>query len=89
MIEGSLSDHELIYCTLKTTKLKSNKHNELNICTMKNYTAENFIELFNNLLSFSNYQTFSCVNKVCLDFITKLITTIDALCSSKKIIRNR
>ena len=56
---------------------------------MKNYTAENFIELFNNLLSFSNYQTFSCVNKVCLDFITKLITTIDALCSSKKIIRNR
>ena len=51
---------------------------------MKNYTAENFIELLNKI-DFSNYQTFSCVNKAYLDFITKLITAIDTLCSSKKI----
>ena len=87
VIEMSLSDHELIYCTRKTTKLKSNKHNELNIHTMKNYTAENFIELLNKI-DFSNYQTFSCVNKAYLDFITKLITVIDTLCPSKKI-RNK
>ena len=37
VIEMSLSDHELIYSTRKTTKLKCNKHNELNIRTMKNY----------------------------------------------------
>ena len=80
----SLSDHELIYCTRKTTKLKSNKRNEFNIRTMKNYTAENFIELLNKI-NFSNYQTFSCVNKAYLDFITKLITAIDTLCPSKKI----
>ena len=29
-IEFNLSDHELIYCTRKTTKFKSNKHNEHN-----------------------------------------------------------
>ena len=63
VIEMSLSDQELIYCTRKTTKLKSNKHNELNIHTMKNYTVENFIELFNKI-DFSNYQTFSCVKKL-------------------------
>ena len=51
---------------------------------MKNYTAENFIELLNKI-DFSNYQTFSCVNKAYLDFITKLITAIDTLCPSKKI----
>ena len=51
---------------------------------MKNYTAENFIELLNKI-DFSNYQTFSCVNKAYLDFITKLITVIDTLCPSKKI----
>ena len=67
----------------KTTKLKSNKHNELNIRTMKNYTAEDFIELLNKI-DFSNYQTFSCVNKAHLDFITKLITLINTLCLSKK-----
>ena len=49
---------------------------------MKNYTAENFIELLNKIV-FSNYQTFSWVNKADLEFITKLITTIDTLCPSK------
>ena len=58
----SLSDHALIYCTQKTTKLESKKHNKLNIRTMKNYIAENFIELLNKI-DFSSYQTFSCENK--------------------------
>ena len=84
VIEMSLSDHELIYSTRKTTKLKCNKHNELNIRTMKNYIAESFIELLNKI-DFWNYQTFSYVNKAYLDFITKLITAIDTLCLSKKI----
>ena len=66
VIEMSLSDHKLIYCTRKT------------------YTAVNFIELLNKI-DFSNYQTFSRVNKAYLDFITKLITAIDTLCPSKKI----
>ena len=84
VIQISLSDHKLIYCMQKTTKLKSNKHNELNICTMKSYAAENFIELLNKI-GFSNYQTFSCVNKACLYFVTKLITAIDTLCPSNKV----
>ena len=84
VIKMWLSDHELIYCTRKTNKLKSNKHNELNIHKIKNYTAENFIELLNKI-DLSNYRTFSCVNKDYLDFITKLITEIDTLCPSKKI----
>ena len=83
VIEMSLSDHELIYCTRKTTKLKPNNHNELNIRTMKKYTAKKFIELLNKI-DFPNYQTFACVNKAYLDFITKLFTAIDTLCPSKK-----
>ena len=83
VIEMSLSDHELIFCTRKTNKLKSNKHNELNIRTTKSHTAENFIELLNKI-DFSNYQTFSCVYKAYLDFITKLITAVDTLYHSKK-----
>ena len=77
VIEMSLSDRDLIYCTRKTTKLKSNIHNKLNIRTMKNHTAENFIELLNKI-------DFSCVNKAYLDFIAKLVTVIDTLCPSKK-----
>ena len=36
VIELNLSDHDLAYCTRETTKVKSNKHNELNIYSMKN-----------------------------------------------------
>ena len=49
VIKMSSYDHALIYCTRTTTKLKSNEHNELNIRTVKNYTAENFIELLNKI----------------------------------------
>ena len=61
VVEVNLSDHELIYCTKKTTKLKSNKHNELNIRSMKNYTAEGFVELLKKI-DFPNYETYACVN---------------------------
>ena len=44
MVELNLSDHDLIYCTRKTTKFKRNKQNELNIRSMKNYTTEYFVE---------------------------------------------
>ena len=44
VIELNLPDDELTYCMGKTPKFKSNKHNELNICSMKNYTAQNFVE---------------------------------------------
>ena len=53
VIELNLSDHELIYCMRKTTKFKSNKHNELNIRLMKNYTAENFVEYLKTFLDFN------------------------------------
>ena len=84
VIELNLSDHELIYCTRKTNKFKSNKHNELNIRSMKNYTAENFVEHLKKF-DFPNYKAYSCVNMAYLDFITKLIDVIDSLCPSKKI----
>ena len=86
VIELNLSDHEWIYFTRKTTKFKSNKHNELNIRSSKNYTAENFVEHLKKI-DFPNYKTYSCVNIAHLDFITKLIDidVIDSLCPSKKI----
>ena len=86
VIELNLSDHEWIYFTRKTTKFKSNKRNELNIRSSKNYTAENFVEHLKKI-DFPNYKTYSCVNIAHLDFITKLIDidVIDSLRPSKKI----
>ena len=84
VIELNLSDHELIYCMRKTTRFKSNKHNELNIRSMKKYTIENFVEHLNKI-DFQNYKTYSCINMAYLDFITKLIDVVDSLCPTIKI----
>ena len=84
VVEVYLSDHELIYCTRKTTKLKSNKHNELNIRSMKNYTAEGFVELLKKI-DFPNYETYACVNMAYLDFVTKIVDIIDSYCPSKRV----
>ena len=84
VVEVNLSDHELIYCTRKTTKLKSNKRNELNICSMKNYTAEGFVELLKKT-DFPNYETYACINMAYLDFATKIVDVIDSYCPSKRV----
>ena len=84
VIELNLSDHELIYRTRKTTKFKSNKHNELNIRSMKNYTIKNFVEHLKKS-DFPNYKTYSFVDMTYLDFVTKLMDVIDSLCPSEKI----
>ena len=84
VVKVNLSDHELIYCTRKTTKLKSNKHNELNIHSMKNYTAEGFVELLKKI-DFPNYETYACVNMAYLDFVTKIVDFIDSYCPSKRV----
>ena len=84
VVEVNLSDHALIYCTIKTTKLKSNKHNQLNIRSMKNYTTEGFAELLKKI-DFPNYETYVCVKMAYLDFVTKIVDVIDSYCPSKRV----
>ena len=45
VIELGLSDHELIYCARKSSLSKSNKHSQVIIRLMKNYTIDNFLEI--------------------------------------------
>ena len=88
VVELNLSDHELIYCTKKATKFKANKHNDLNIRSMKNYTTEKFGEYLKKN-DFPNHKIYSCVNMAYLDFTTKPIDVIDSLCPSKKKDKNK
>ena len=84
VVEVNLSDNELIYCTRKTTKLKSNKHSELNIRSMKNFTAEGFVELLKKI-DFPNYETYACVNMAYLDFVTKIVDSCYKKCKVSKL----
>ena len=43
VIDLNLSDHDLIYCTRKTSLPKFHKHNEIFVRSMKGYSAEKFL----------------------------------------------
>ena len=45
VIELGISDHDLVYSTRKTPSLKPNKHNDISVTSMKNYTKEKSLEL--------------------------------------------
>ena len=42
VIELGISDHDLVYCTRKTPSLKPNKHSDISVWSMKNYTEKIF-----------------------------------------------
>ena len=60
VIDLGLSGHDLIYCTRKTSLLKSHKHNKIFVRSMKWYSVENF--LGNRKIVFPNYLSYTCVS---------------------------
>ena len=42
VIDTSLSDHQLIFCTRKIKRVKTNNHKQISFRSLKNYSMENF-----------------------------------------------
>ena len=40
VIDLGISDHQLIYCTRKIRRIKHNMHNQIQVRSLKNYSAE-------------------------------------------------
>ena len=77
VIELGTSNHNL-------PSLKPNKHNDISVTSMKNYTKETFLELLRKFY-FPDYPNFTCLNKAYQDFIFKLSEVIDLIFPSKNI----
>ena len=61
VINTSLSDHHLIFCTRKIKRVKTNNHKQISFRSFKNYSMENFEQELKNI-AFRNYEKFSDVN---------------------------
>ena len=74
-----LSDHELIYCSRKTSLLKPllklNEHYEISFRSMKNYSYETFVDKLRSV-KFPDYSNHICVNHVYQDFVTNLLSAV-------------
>ena len=82
VIDLGLSDHDLIYCTRKTSLPKSHKHNEIFVRSLKRYSAEKFLEILREIV-FPNYLTYTCANDAYSDFICRFVEAIDFIAPSK------
>ena len=78
-----MSDHQLIYCTRKISRIKRGSHKQIKFRSFNYYIADLFEqELFR--LNFSNYWNFNDINEACNDFIQKIMNVIDKVAPLKK-----
>ena len=76
VIDVGISDHQLIYCTRKIKRIKHNMHNQIQVRSLKKYSAEIFTNALKTV-QFPNYNIFSNVNVAYADLLNKISDTID------------
>ena len=82
VIDVGISDHQLIYCTRKTTRIKSYCHKQITFCSLENYSPEIHVEALRKL-RFPKYELFGDIGKAYENFIQKVMAIIDNLVPSK------
>ena len=85
VINVGLSDHQLIYCTRKISRVKTGgMHKKNKFRSLKNYAIDAYKNALKKI-NFPNYEYFEDVNRAYSDFFQKLMTVIDnvAPCKTK------
>ena len=78
VIDTSLSDHQLIFCTRKIKRVKTNNHKQISFRSLKNYSMENFEQELKNI-AFPNYEKFNDVNSAYSDLVNKITQVVNTL----------
>ena len=83
MINVGVSDHQLIFCRRKISRIKTGgAHKHLNFRSLKNYTADYYKEALKQI-DFPNYENFGDVNEAYSNLFQKLITVIEKIARYK------
>ena len=84
VIASGISDHQLIFCTRKVKRVKSHKHNNVLLRSLKHYTVNLFVEGLRKV-NFLTYERFSNIDAAYTDFLNKLMKVINEIAPSKEI----
>ena len=82
VIDVGLSDHQLIYCTRKISRTKTNRHNQIRVRSLKNYTQEILIGELKKI-NFPDYDIFSNINIAYKDLVEKILSVVDKIAPYK------
>ena len=83
VIDITLSDHQLIYCTRKIYRIKRGSHKQIQFRSFTHYTV-NLFEPELSQLNFPNYQNDNEINEAYNDFIQKIMSVIDKVTPIKE-----
>ena len=78
IIDVRLSDHQIIYCNRKISRIKGGTHKEIRHRSLKNYSADIYEEVLGKL-DFQNYHYFENINDTYSNFIQKLMGVSDSI----------
>ena len=84
IINVGLSDHQMIFCTRKTIKIKTGKNTRIKIRSLKNYSQEKLQEDLTNC-NYPNYSNFVYIDEAYLDFVEKTSDVINEIAPIKEI----
>ena len=89
VIDTTLSDHQLIFCTRKLSREKFNAHKHIKCRNLKNYSAAILLEELRSS-NFLNYDNFENIDKAYSDLSNKLMTAINKVAPMREIrVKNR
>ena len=84
VIDLGLSDHQMIYCTMKILRPKTGEKTFIKIRSLKHYSKENLNEKLTNVV-FPNYSNYVDINEAYSDFIKKVSDIINEIAPTKEI----
>ena len=87
IIDVRLSDHQLIFCTRKNSRIKRGTHKHIKFRSFKHYSADLFKTTLTSI-NFPNYQSFNGNTEAYDDFIQKIMVAIDKVATIKKRIKH-
>ena len=82
VIDVGLSDHQIIYCTRKISRIKTGIHKEIRYHSLKNYSADIYEEALGRA-DFPNYNNFEDINDAYSNFIQRVMGAIDLVAPIK------
>ena len=83
IIDVGLSDHQLIFCTRKISRIKKGTHKQIKFQLFKHYSADLFKETLTSI-KFPNYWNFHDAPEAYDDFIQKMMVGIDKVAPVKE-----
>ena len=84
VIDTTLSDHQMVYCTRKALRMKTHAHKKIKCRSFKDFTVDIYLDALKSC-NFPNYENFQNIDEAYSDFLNKFMNIINTLAPLREI----